>query len=230
MFDIIINDIKRLLRSKNKNIISDVLVLFFVVLCLAINYDRIIRYGKYVFLFFFCIISCIGVYGMAILVTDADDELKDTKLLFTMPISIKTFICAKNILIFLIMLLEFIILEIVIMTTRIWIDINITKNLSFIAVLIFSLAFSNVYFFLDHRKFIAPIEGDLDSAFTSIKEGYITVLIMLFIFVVIFLFIKINISPIISLPISILFYAFSFKKLEKKLKYQAVFLEEVEGL
>ncbi|MHC1685297.1 MAG: hypothetical protein AB6733_20560 [Clostridiaceae bacterium] len=230
MGDIILNDIKRYLRSKNKNIINLVLTILLIALPLMLNASKTNRYGEYLFLLFFSCVLFQGIYGMYVLVIDVV-ELNDTKFLFTMPIRVRTFICAKNILIFVMMIVEFLILEMFFVATKILNDISITKNLSFITTIIFTLAISNIYLFLNHKKFIPAKEGALDSVFRIIKQGFSLIIVLSALSIVlIFLLIKSNISPIVTLPAAIVLYTISFKILEKKLKYQSRFFEEVEDI
>ncbi|MBX4260432.1 hypothetical protein KTC96_22500 (plasmid) [Clostridium estertheticum] len=186
MFDIILNDIKRYLRTKNKNTIQNGVFIVCLVGVLAVNMDKIYKHGEYVFLFVLYCILMQGIYGMVVLVTNIA-ELNDTRFLFTMPISMKTFISAKNSLLLAMMLSEFMIIEFIFIKCKIWNNINITKNLSFIAILIFCLAISNLYLYFSHKKFIAPIENDFNSILTYMKDGYLFFFISILVFILVFL-------------------------------------------
>lgn len=224
IFNLMLNDIKIYFRQDKKTHINFIItVLIFTLMFINIG-PNLKKYSENVFLLLFSAILFQGAYSINTL-SVSQHALNNTKFLFTLPINSKSFILSKNLLTFIILITEFFIIELIFILSDLLPITHITKCLYFITALILDISISNILFKIDHKR----DNFNVGSNVNLIKEGF-KLLFVLSVFTALILFVILNSyrNFISKFVISIIFYIFSFKILEKKIINQANFLEEID--
>ncbi|WP_251862404.1 hypothetical protein [Clostridium sp. Marseille-Q2269] len=224
MINIMINDIRIYFRQDKKTYIYFIIkVLLFIIMFINIG-SNLKKYSDNVFLLLFSAILFQGIYSINIL-SVSKHEIDNTKFLFTLPISTKLFILSKNSLAFIILFIEFLIIELIFILNGLLPIIHINKCLSFITAIIFAISISNILFKIDHKR----DDINENSTIKSIQEGF-KFLLTVSTFTILILFVVLNsyISFILKFVIAIAFYIFSFRILEKDIIHQTKFIEEID--
>lgn len=224
--DLMLNNIKLYLRQDKKTYIYFFIKVLLITFAFIISGENFKKYSEYGFLFFLSVILFQGIYSMITLCV-TKHELNNTKYILILPVNIQSFILSKNLLTFIVLFIELLIIELIFILSNLLPIVHINKFLSFIIALIFSISVSNILFKVNHKR------DDINekSPIKSIKEGYKLILILiLFTSLILFIILNSYISFVFKFIISIIFYIFSFKLLKKDIIKQSIFIEEIDQL
>lgn len=224
MIDLVINDIKIYFRLKKNSYIKLLLYIIpFVLIYYNIRDNMFGKYSESIFIFLFGAILMEGIYSIKIL-SVSKAKVDNTRFILTLPINIKLFILSKDLLLFLVLLVQLVLLELIFIMSGILSTVHLIKFPCFIVGIILDIAFANIIFKIDHKKELP--DGLVNQ---SIAEGFKwTFNICICTIIILFLVLNMYINIIIKVLLSVAFYAFSVKTLEKDMINQGKFLEEVD--
>ncbi|WP_156876109.1 hypothetical protein [Clostridium kluyveri] len=226
MFDIMLNDIKRFLGKEKKYLLLGIVCIVLLLYKFNLNISRI--KNKTSFFQFFMLIILIQAVSYMIGALLGDEQLKDIKFIFTLPISIKAFILGKNFLAIIIYLIQYTVIILLFLVSKSISGINTNDIFKFISALICSISMSNILVVFLHKKEISPTDSFIENLKSAKQSFFQLIIIIPFSVIILFITIKSIISYLVLLPMSIIFYIISLRTLEKKLMNQSSFFEEVE--